>query len=120
MDKFNTASESSNASAPGDVRLTGIVTPLEWDEHDRVTAIGLKTAENDEYLITNSEEFPGLAENLHDLIDVLGKTSEAEDGEFLLRIESIRVHEDPSYDETWGDELEHKEKQYDDRWLAGE
>jgi len=40
--------------------LTGIVTPVQWDEDDRVTAVALCATDDEQYLIENSEQFLSL------------------------------------------------------------
>gem|GEM_PF-1233602 len=37
--------------------LVGIVTPIQWDEDDRVTAVALSATDDEEYLIENGEKF---------------------------------------------------------------
>jgi hypothetical protein len=37
--------------------LVGIVTPIQWDEYDQVTAVALSATDDEEYLIENGEKF---------------------------------------------------------------
>ncbi len=37
--------------------LVGIVTPVQWDEDDRVTAVALCATDDEQYLIENGEQF---------------------------------------------------------------
>lgn len=37
--------------------LVGIVTPIQWDEHDQVAAVALSATDDEEYLIENGEKF---------------------------------------------------------------
>lgn len=42
--------------------LVGIVTPIQWDEHDRITAVALSATDDEEYLIENGEKFFALVQ----------------------------------------------------------
>jgi hypothetical protein len=37
--------------------LTGIVTPVQWDENGRITAVALCATDDEQYLIENSVQF---------------------------------------------------------------
>jgi hypothetical protein len=37
--------------------LIGIVTPVQWDDDDRVTAVALCATDDEQYLIENSDQF---------------------------------------------------------------
>ncbi len=52
MPKKNKARESET--------LSGIVTPVQWDENDRVTAVALCATDDEQYLIENSDQFINL------------------------------------------------------------
>ncbi|RPI71376.1 MAG: hypothetical protein EHM45_23630 [Desulfobacteraceae bacterium] len=40
--------------------LIGIVTPVQWDQEDRVTAVALCATDDEQYLIENSDQFINL------------------------------------------------------------
>ena len=40
--------------------LKGIVTPIQWDEDDQVSAVALFATDDEEYLIENGEKFVDL------------------------------------------------------------
>lgn len=42
--------------------LTGIITPVQWDEHDQVTAVALSATDDEEYWIENGDKFIGLVQ----------------------------------------------------------
>jgi len=42
--------------------LVGIVTPIQWDEDDQVTAVALSATDDEEYLIENGEKFIDLVQ----------------------------------------------------------
>jgi hypothetical protein len=42
--------------------LMGIVTPCNWDEHDRVSEVSLSATDDEEYIIVNSERFLDLVQ----------------------------------------------------------
>ena len=52
---------------PGNETLTGIVTPIEWDSSDQVTAVALYATDDEEYVIENGDKF----------IDLIQKSIEA-------------------------------------------
>lgn len=48
---------SKKKTANGNERLVGIVTPIQWDEDDQVTAVALSATDDEAYLIENGEKF---------------------------------------------------------------
>lgn len=50
--------------------LVGIVMPIEWDAHDRVTAVALSATDDEEYLIENGDKFLDLIQKC---IEATGK-----------------------------------------------
>jgi hypothetical protein len=41
----------------GEEWKTGVITPYQWDEEDKITAVMLSTTDDEEYLIENSDKF---------------------------------------------------------------
>ena len=52
---------------PGNETLTGIITPVQWDDHGQVTSVALSATDDEEYVIENGEKF----------IDLIQKSIEA-------------------------------------------
>ena len=50
--------------------LIGIVTPVQWDRDDRISAVGLSATDDEEYWIENGEKFMGLVQSR---IEAVGK-----------------------------------------------
>jgi hypothetical protein len=44
--------------------LIGIVTPVQWNEYDQVTAVALSATDDEEYRIENGEEFISLIQKV--------------------------------------------------------
>ncbi|MBI5552227.1 MAG: hypothetical protein HY911_12030 [Desulfobacterales bacterium] len=44
--------------------LIGIVTPVQWNEYDQVTAVALSATDDEEYRIENGEEFINLIQKV--------------------------------------------------------
>lgn len=44
--------------------LIGIVTPVQWNEYDQVTAVALSATDDEEYRIENGEEFIALLQKV--------------------------------------------------------
>ena len=44
--------------------LIGIVTPVQWNEHDQVTAVALSATDDEEYRIENGEKFIDLVQKV--------------------------------------------------------
>ncbi len=42
--------------------LIGIITPIEWDEEDHVTAVALSATDDEQYWIENGDKFIDLAQ----------------------------------------------------------
>ena len=42
--------------------LTGIVTPIQWDDAGRISAVALSATDDEEYIIDNSDKFLDLAQ----------------------------------------------------------
>jgi hypothetical protein len=52
--------------------LSGIIIPVEWDDKGHISAIALSTFDEEEYLISNSEELIGF---LRQEVEVTGNIS---------------------------------------------
>ncbi len=44
--------------------LIGIVTPVQWNEYDQITAVALSATDDEEYRIENGEEFIALIQKV--------------------------------------------------------
>jgi hypothetical protein len=49
-------------SADANETLTGIITPVQWNEDDQVTAVALSATDDEEYWIDNGEKFIDLVQ----------------------------------------------------------
>lgn len=48
----------------GQETLIGIVTPVQWNEYDQVTAVALSATDDEEYRIENGEKFIDLIQKV--------------------------------------------------------
>lgn len=56
----------------GTETLSGIVTPIEWDDDDQVTAVALSATDDEQYWIENSDKFIDLSQKC---IEASGKVN---------------------------------------------
>jgi hypothetical protein len=53
---------SKKKAADANETLTGIITPIQWNENDQVTAVALSATDDEEYWIDNGEKFIDLVQ----------------------------------------------------------
>lgn len=49
-------------SSPKQETLVGIITPIEWDEDDHITAVALSATDDEAYWVENGEKFINLVQ----------------------------------------------------------
>ena len=52
-------------TADGKITITGVITPIDWDDEDNIVAISISTSEEEEYIVEDSP----LGEELFNLIN---------------------------------------------------
>jgi hypothetical protein len=58
------------------VKIRGILLPMDWDENGKVTAIGLASTDEKEYLIQNNKRREKLLESMRKEIEISGLIKE--------------------------------------------
>ena len=71
--------------------LIGIVTPIQWDRDDRVSAVGLSATDDEEYWIENGEKFFDLVQSR---IEAVGKIRRDRKQSRSIFIKRYRIIED--------------------------
>lgn len=71
--------------------LIGIVTPIQWDRDDRVSAVGLSATDDEEYWIENGEKFIDLVQSR---IEAVGKIRRDRKQSRSIFIKRYRIIED--------------------------
>ena len=71
--------------------LVGIVTPMQWDRDDRISAVGLSATDDEEYWIENGEKFLDLIQSR---IEAVGKVRRDRKQSRSIFIKRYRVIED--------------------------
>ncbi|MGA1874288.1 MAG: hypothetical protein ACMUIA_01640 [bacterium] len=79
---------------PQEVTLTGIITPVEWDENDCVIAVALSTSDEEEYLIDDSDLGEELLEFTSQNVRVTGVLEEDEYGDKRIIVKRYKVFDD--------------------------
>ncbi len=83
------------------VTLTGIVTPVDWDKRNVITALAICTADESEYIVEPPEMLAKLLPYVHDLIEVSGTVRETEFGELIVNVDSFEVCENTGGVDPW-------------------
>jgi len=66
--------------------ITGILTPRQWDRHGNITAAGISTADEKEYVIADDSLTPQLLKHLRQLIRVRGELRPTPEGAEVLAV----------------------------------
>jgi len=79
---------------PQQVTITGIITPVEWDEDDCVIAVALSTSDEEEYLIDNNDLGEELLEFTSQNVRITGVLEEDEYGDRKIIVKKYKVFDD--------------------------
>jgi len=112
----------SNFSSPKLITVTGVVTPVEWDAHDNVTAVLIGDGDGSDYAVTARPALRKLLRHLDDVVEVTGVLSEDEYGNPVFDPEEVRSPGSYSPDDEDDDEEEEEEEEdweEDDDWGGG-
>ena len=71
--------------------LTGIVTPVQWDRDDRISAVVISATDDEEYWVENSEKFLDLVQSR---IEAVGKVRRDRKQSRSIFIKRYRIIED--------------------------
>ena len=74
----------------GHETLIGIVTPVQWNEYDQVTAVALSATDDEEYRIENGEKFIRLIQKV---IEASGEVRRDKKAVRTITIEHFKVIE---------------------------
>lgn len=74
----------------GHETLIGIVTPVQWNEYDQVTAVALSATDDEEYRIENGEKFINLIQKV---IEASGEVRRDKKAVRIITIEHFNVIE---------------------------
>jgi len=71
--------------------LVGIITPIEWDDEDQITAVALSATDDEQYWIENGDKFIDLAQKC---IEANGKVNRDRKSTRSITIKRFSVIED--------------------------
>ena len=74
-----------------ELSITGIVVPEDWDEHDNVIRVGVKTSEYEEYVVEHNKPGKELLALIDREVCVKGRARERLDGELIITVNSFEV-----------------------------
>jgi hypothetical protein len=77
--------------------IVGVLTPAEWDEEGRVTAVMLAALDDEEYLVENGKKFIGL---VHRNVQASGIVKSDRKRFRIINIKKIVLIEPPAPEET--------------------
>ncbi|OPZ31610.1 MAG: hypothetical protein BWZ02_00117 [Lentisphaerae bacterium ADurb.BinA184] len=83
------------------VELTGVLTPVSWDDEGNVVAVGVATADECDYVIRRGAAMEELTHHLRELVRIRGVLGRAEDGRQAVDVESFEALDRPSSWERW-------------------
>ena len=83
------------------VVLTGVVTPLSWDDDGKVLDIGVATADERDYVVRRGSATEELSRHLRGLVRIKGVLRKEDDGRGVLAVQSFEALDKPSSWERW-------------------
>ena len=97
-------SKTQAAVVKQDTTITGIVTPVEWDEEDNVIAVAISVtiepedsteeAYTEDYLVGDTEKGSELLQLLDEIVEATGTVETDEYGNKTIYVESYRIIKD--------------------------
>ena len=81
----------SKKRTSSDETLIGIITPIQWDKDDQVTAVALSATDDEEYLIENGDKFIDLVQSC---IEAKGRVSRDRKATRSINIKRFSVIEE--------------------------
>jgi len=73
--------------------ISGIVIPIEWDDDDYgdATSVAIQTSDEEEYLVDKNKKGKELLAFIEEEVEVTGTLREAEDGNFIIKINEFSL-----------------------------
>jgi len=71
--------------------ISGIITPVEWDDYDDVTGVAIQTSDEEEYLVDKNKKGEELLELIEQEVEVSGLVKKDEDDNFIIKIHEYSV-----------------------------
>ena len=73
--------------------ISGIVIPIEWDDDDYgdATSVTIQTSDEEEYLVDKNKKGKELLAFIEEEVEVTGTLREAEDGNFIIKINEFSL-----------------------------
>ena len=100
--------------------MRGIVTPWEWDSNDRIAAMTISTAREEDFVVRDAAMVEKLRKHIDDLLEVTGETGLDPSGERTLAPTSVRViqsgWDDSAGPDSGDDEDDEDDDDWDDDW----
>ena len=101
--------ERSRKRESGLTKVRGIVVPIAWDDSGHITAIGISTWDEDEYVVDFAGKGKELLSHIRDEVEVIGRTRAEENRKIIVvrelslkqgsRAMGTQLREDPGVQE---------------------
>ncbi len=73
------------------IKITGIVTPANWDKDGNVIQISIQTTNEEEFVVEKSRIGSELMAHLQSKIEAVGATRRRLDGKTIMRVETYHL-----------------------------
>ncbi len=73
--------------------ITGIIVPSDWDDNDNLIQIAIQTIDEEEYIIKQNKKGRELLDMIEQEVEVIGTTTEDEDGDIIIEISEYSLKE---------------------------
>lgn len=83
--------ESKNLAADGKITITGVITPIDWDDEDNIVAISISTSEEEEYIVEDSPLGEELFNLINEYVKVTGFIEEDEYGDKTISVVNYKL-----------------------------
>jgi hypothetical protein len=71
------------------VTVSGLILPVEWDEHDNVVAVVIETADEESFIVETDKKGNELLQFIHHEVEATGTTRrEAEYGNVYIKVKT--------------------------------
>jgi len=74
-----------------EIKIAGILIPVDWDEEQRVAEVAIATADEKEYRIKKTLRGKQLFGHLQAYVEAAGSLSEGKDGGYVLTRKTVRT-----------------------------
>jgi len=83
-----------------DSKISGLILPVEWDEHDNIIGVVIETTDEESYIVEADKKGKELLKFIHREVEATGKIREGEYGNMYIKLKNyvpLEKRPDPSF-----------------------